>query len=244
MVNRARHIAIGLIAVTAIAIFAVAAYRLAGTRRPHIDLEREHYPIVGVDLSAHNGDVDFQKVAEAGVSFVFLKATEGTTFRDSKFRKNYFAARDAGLKVGAYHFFRFDSDGYDQGRNFLETVDSLDFDLPLAIDVEEWSNPDDLPTEKIALNIRAMIFSLEGCRRKVILYTNKRGYDRFVRNRLEEMPMWVCSFTNPPIDSDNWQLWQHSHESHIDGIKGKVDLNTFNGDSLTWLKWLDEMKMQ
>ena len=86
-----------------------------------------------------------------------------------------------------------------------------------------------------------MIFALEGCGRNVILYTNKRGYERFVRGRLDEMPVWVCSFTNPPITTDNWVLWQHSHESHVDGIKGKVDLNTFNGDIISWEIWLDSI---
>lgn len=242
--NHARYIAIGIIAVTAAAIFAVGAWRMTATRRPHVEVERDRFPVVGVDLSAHNGDVDFKRVAADGVDFVFLKATEGTDFKDPKFQSNYQAARDAGVKVGAYHFFRFDSDGYEQGRNFLETVDSLSLDLPLAIDIEEWGNPVDRPTEEIIEAIRGMIFALEGGRHKVILYTNKNGYTRFVRGRLEEMPVWVCSFTNPPMPSDKWLLWQHSHESHIDGIKGKVDLNTFNGDSLSWDKWLSEVSTQ
>ncbi|MDE6369723.1 MAG: hypothetical protein K2K94_10860 [Muribaculaceae bacterium] len=242
--NHARYIAIGIIAVTAAAIFAVGAWRMTATRRPHVDVERDRFPVVGVDLSAHNGEVDFKRVAADGVDFVFLKATEGTNFKDPKFQANYQAARDAGVKVGAYHFFRFDSDGYEQGRNFLETVDSLSLDLPLAIDIEEWGNPIDRPTDEIIESIRGMIFALEGGQHKVILYTNKNGYTRFVKGRLEEMPVWVCSFTNPPMPSDKWLLWQHSHESHIDGIKGKVDLNTFNGDSLSWDKWLSEVNAQ
>ena len=79
--NRARHIAIGLIVITAAAIFTVAVMRICATRRPHVELERDLFPVMGIDLSAHNGDVEFDKVAEAGVSFVFLKASEGTTFR-------------------------------------------------------------------------------------------------------------------------------------------------------------------
>ena len=127
------------------------------------------------------------------------------------------------------------------GWPFFDAVDSLELDLPLAIDIEEWGNNDDFSTERVAESIRGMIFALEGCGRNVILYTNKRGYERFVRGRLDEMPVWVCSFTNPPITTDNWVLWQHSHESHVDGIKGKVDLNTFNGDIISWEIWLDSI---
>ena len=239
--NRARHIAIILIALTAAAIFTVAVMRICASRRPHVELTRDIFPVMGIDLSAHNGDVEFDKVAASGVSFVFLKATEGASVRDPKFRTNHAAARNAGIKVGAYHYFRFDCDGYEQGRNFLDAVDSLELDLPLAIDIEEWGNNDDFSTERVAESIRGMIFALEGCGRNVILYTNKRGYERFVRGRLDEMPVWVCSFTNPPITTDNWVLWQHSHESHVDGIKGKVDLNTFNGDIISWEIWLDSI---
>ena len=243
--NHARYIAIGIIAVTAAAIFAVGIWRLTATRRPHVDVERERFPVVGIDLSAHNGSIDFDSVAADGVEFVFLKATEGITFKDPKFKANYQAAREAGVKVGAYHFFRFDCDGYEQGRNFLESVDSLPLDLPLAIDIEEWGNPHNHSTAEISEAIRGMIFALEGGRHKVILYTNKNGYNRFVKGRLDEMPVWVCSFTNPPMpEADSWVLWQHSHESYVNGIKGKVDLNTFNGDSSSWDKWLSEMSVK
>lgn len=239
--NYARQLAIIIIALTASAILAVALLRLSDSRRHHIDVSRDTYPIVGIDISAHNGHVDFDSVASSGISFVFLKATEGTTFRDSKFKSNYDAARKAGLKVGAYHFFRFDSDGYLQGRNFLDAIDSLYTDLPLAIDIEEANNPDNITTDNIIESLRGMIITLESSGRKVIIYTNKRGLSRFIRRRLDEMPVWVCSFTDPPIPSDDWVLWQHSHESHIDGVKGSVDLNTFNGDSLCWVRWLEDM---
>ena len=86
--NRARHIAIILIALTAAAIFTVAVMRICASRRPHVELTRDIFPVMGIDLSAHNGDVEFDKVAASGVSFVFLKATEGTSFRDPKFRTN------------------------------------------------------------------------------------------------------------------------------------------------------------
>jgi len=242
--NHARYIAIAIIAVTAAAIFSIALWRVGASRRPHVEVERKQYPVMGIDLSAHNGDVDFEKVAACGVDFVFLKASEGTSFQDTKFRHNYSEAKRSGMKTGAYHFFRFDCDGYKQGRNFLAAVDSLSLDLPLAIDIEEWGNPVGYSTDEVIETLRGMIFALEGCQHKVIIYTNKNGYNRFVRGHFDEMPVWVCSFTNPPITTDKWILWQHSHQSHIDGIKGDVDLNTFNGDSISWEQWLSELKKQ
>lgn len=237
--NRARNIAIAIIAVTGLAILIVAGGRMIERRRPHVDVEREQYPMMGIDISAHNGDVDFSKVAADGVDFVFLKASEGNTFRDPKFQTNHSGAREAGMKVGAYHFFRFDCDGYEQGRNFLEAVGDLQLDLPLAIDIEESGNPSGFSTEEIVSTLRGMIIALEGSGHKVIIYTNKNGYTRFISDRFDDMPVWLCSFTNPPIAGREWLIWQHSHQSHVDGIDGEVDLNTFNGDSCSWEQWLN-----
>lgn len=55
----------------------------------------ETYPVRGIDISAHNGEVDFGRVADSGMEFVIMKATEGATFKDSRFGANYRAAREA-----------------------------------------------------------------------------------------------------------------------------------------------------
>nr|MDE7190383.1 hypothetical protein [Muribaculaceae bacterium] len=96
--------------------------------------DRNRFEVIGIDISAHNGDIDFRKVAADGISFVIIKATEGGTFKDRKFIDNLRKAREAGLKVGAYHFFRFDTPGYMQGLNFLNSLQSRQLDLPLIID--------------------------------------------------------------------------------------------------------------
>lgn len=242
MKNRAKYIAVTIIALTAVLILVVVTGRLAGDREPHFDPPRDLYPMSGIDISAHNGEIDFDKVAADGVDFVYAKASEGNWFRDKRFISNYIGARKAGMKVGAYHFFRFDCDGDRQGLNFLAAVSRLPLDLPMAIDVEEWGNPVGYSTEEVVHSLRRMIFRLESEGRRVMIYTNRNGYNRFVRGRFEELPVWVCAFADPPIDNAGWTLWQHSHQSRINGIAGDVDLNTFNGDSLQWEKWLADMK--
>ena len=91
-------------------------------KRRHIDIDLQQYPISGIDVSAHNGDIDFIKIAQSGIDFVFIKATEGATFKDSRFHDNYNNARKARLKVGAYHFFRFNIDGKLQALNILNSI--------------------------------------------------------------------------------------------------------------------------
>lgn len=240
-----RTVAIGIIAATAIMIAILAATRLLRHREPHVDVDRSRYPICGVDLSAHNGTPDFDSLSNAGIDFVYLKASEGVDFRDPAFVRNYAAARRVGIPVGAYHFFRFDCDGRRQAINALRATEGCTFDLPIAIDVEESGNPAQSATELVISRLQAMIAHLQGAGRKVIVYTNKNGDARFLRRHFDDLDggdpeLWICSFTDPPLTRRPWRLWQHSHRSRVSGVKGAVDMNTFNGDRLQWEQWLDE----
>lgn len=232
--RRARIIAIAIIAVTGIAVLATGAARMLKPRPDHVDPDRERYPIAGIDISAHNGFIDFGRVAADSISFVYIKASEGTTFRDANFEDNFDRARRAGLKVGAYHFFRFDSEGWRQGANLLRALGHRTPDMPLAIDVEEWRNHSGGVTGEIILQLQAMVDYLRAAGHHVIIYTNKGGHRRFIRGHFDDTGLWVCSFTDPPISRADWLLWQHSHSGRVDGVAGPVDLNTFCGDSAAW----------
>ena len=98
------------------------------------------YPIRGIDVSHHQGAVDWKKVRRAGIDFVYLKATEGGKFVDRRFSRNWQEAKSAGLIVGAYHFFSFCRDGATQAANFLAVVQQTPDSLPMAIDLEYGGN--------------------------------------------------------------------------------------------------------
>ncbi len=238
----ARNIGIFIVAATAVLVVAVAAVRLLRERLPHVEVDREMYPVAGLDLSSHNGVPDFDSIRQAGIDFVYLKASEGNTFRDNAFVRNYSSARRAGIKVGAYHFFRFDREGTRQAANFLDAIGPLKLDLPLAVDVEEFGNPAGIPTELVAERLRTMILALRNEGRRVVIYTNKQGLSRFVREIVREdggPDLWICSFTNPPLSHEDSRLWQHSHVGTVPGIEGYADMNVFCGSREEWNKWLD-----
>jgi len=197
------------------------------------------YPVRGIDISAHNGVVDFDKVAATGMEFVILKATEGATFKDRNFTDNYRKARRAGLKVGAYHFFRFDVGGYMQALNLLHSLRGRSLDMPVVIDVEEWSNPRDHTTHDILTRLQSMINTLESHGYRVMLYSNKDGFEKFFSQQFAHYPLWLCSFTGAP-EAGNMRLWQFSHVGRVSGVNGKVDINTFNGSAEAWERWLEE----
>ncbi len=237
---KAGKIAIMLISITAIAIAAVMGQRVLASHKAHVDVDRNVYPSRGIDISVHNGEIDFDKVSDSGIDFVYIKASEGGTWRDSRFEQNYAAAVEADMLVGIYHFFRFDVPAWKQSVNVLNALAGRHIDLPIAIDVEEWGNPAEYTTEDICVNLRSLVELLRQNGREPIIYTNKNGYFRFIRNKFDDVGLWICSFTTPPIiDQERWLLWQHSHLGRINGIKGSVDLITFNnpmqGQMSEWL---------
>lgn len=206
---------------------------------------RERYPVRGIDVSAHNNDIDFAAAHSAdSIAFVFVKATEGATFKDRNFVRNVNSARQAGLAVGAYHFFRFESPGVMQALNFLNSVRGRRLDLPLVIDIEEWGNPRNVPTDIITSRLSEMIDYISAHGYKVMIYTNKDGFKRFFSEHIPgDMPLWICSFTDPP-GPRNWLFWQHSHRGNVTGINGHVDLNVFNGAADSWKDWIEQSRTQ
>lgn len=199
------------------------------------------YPVRGIDISAHNGDIDFSRVAGAGVEFVLIKATEGCDFKDRAFADNLKQARAAGLLAGAYHFFRFDRGGYEQALNLLHSVRGRTLDLPLVIDVEEWANPKFNTTADILSRLQTMVNTLESHGYAVMLYSNKDGFDRFLGSRFAHYPLWLCSFSGRPATA-RLRLWQYTHSGHIDGVEGKVDINVYAGPRYEWEQWLGSFR--
>jgi len=210
--------------------------------RGEIKIDRNKYPIVGIDVSAHNGDIDFNKVRGDGFSFVIIKASEGEDYHDSKFSTNYDKARKAGLKVGAYHFFRKKTDGLNQAKNFLEMVGWRKLDLPLVIDVEDWSNDDQIKDERTQKHLDAMIDNLRSRGHKVMIYTNGDGYKKYIKNGQININLWLCAFKQPEkLRHIPHQMQQYSHWGKVRGIWGDVDLNVFNGSEQQWFKWLEDL---
>ena len=90
----------------------------------------------GIDVSHWQGQIDWPAVRSAGKIFAFIKATEGTSYQDPAFPANWQGSKAAGLRRGAYHFFRPAQDPAKQADLFLRTVPQAPGDLPPALDME------------------------------------------------------------------------------------------------------------
>ena len=212
---------------------------------PHsVNVDRYRYPVAGIDVSKHNGEIDFEKVAADDYQFVFIKASEGKTYQDEAFNRNYQGARDAGLKVGAYHFFRKNRTGEEQAANLLNVVKGKELDLPLVIDLEDdWGNGATMSRETALKRVLEMIEILDDKGYDVMIYTNLDGYGKYYMGMLGDHDLWLCSFTSPDILTDKpHRFQQFSHEGVVDGVKGDVDLNVWRGSKREWQRYLEQVK--
>lgn len=216
-------------------VSALWAYNEFMTSAPYVDPER--YPIRGIDVSRHNGMMNLDAAASDGIEFIFIKASEGKEMRDENFHINYEKAGHAGLKRGAYHFFRFDKDGIDQGINFARAIGNRPLELGVAIDIEESGNAKGIPRDSILLRLSDMIdyLLLKGYR--VIFYTNRAGYEDYLMENYPGFPLWIAHFSSTPFDAD-WTFWQFDHHGKVKGIPTDVDLNVFVGSRKDWDKYL------
>lgn len=209
------------------------------TTPPYVDPER--YPIRGIDVSAHNGMMNLEAARASGIEFIYIKASEGKDFRDQNFRLNYAKARHAGMKIGAYHYFRFDAGGVEQALNLINAVGYRKLDLGVAVDVEDAGNASGVPSDTILdrLSRMAEYLNLRGYR--VVFYSNRDGVYEYLDKAVPGSPLWICSFNQTPIERD-WVFWQYDHHGKVAGIKGDVDLDTFYGDRKDWEEFLNNQQ--
>ena len=212
---------------------------------PHsVNVDRYRYPVAGIDVSKHNGDIDFEQVAADNYQFVFIKASEGKTYRDDAFDRNYQGAREAGLMVGAYHFFRKNRTGEEQAANLLAAINGKPLDLPLVIDLEDdWGNGATTSRETALKRVLEMIDILDGKGYDVMIYTNLDGYEKYYKGMLGDRDLWLCSFTSPDMLKDKpHRFQQFNHEGTVAGMKGDVDLNVWRGSKKEWQHYLEQVK--
>lgn len=123
-------------------IYFVLPFNLQWNAHNGKEVYPEGYSIHGIDISHHQGDIDWEKVSKAQIneepiSFIFIKATEGQDHLDSNFNDNFYEAREYGFLRGAYHYFKPNVNATLQARYFLKQVHLEEGDLPPVLDIEE-----------------------------------------------------------------------------------------------------------
>lgn len=192
------------------------------------------YPVRGVDVSAHQGEIDWAKIAAQGIDFAYIKATEGSAYVDPYFSQNLAGATEAGLRAGAYHFFSFDSAGKTQAENYVAAVPARDGLLPPVVDLELYGAyaSDPPPADEVWPELQATLDALEAAYgKKPVIYVTDRTYDLYISGRDVPYGIWIRSvFFSPRVES--WIFWQYADKGTLDGYAGEekyIDLDVFYG---------------
>jgi len=198
---------------------------------------RRQYPVRGVDVSHWQGDIQWDVLAQQDISFAFIKATEGSSYVDDCFARNWIAAQQTGLRIGAYHFFSFDSAGETQARNFIRNVDAFPGMLPPVIDLEFYGDKAIHPPEAASVRreLDAMIALLEAhYGMEPIIYATNASYKLYLQDAYEHCGIWIRSVFAPPRMPDGraWTFWQYTDRERLPGYSGDepfIDMNVFCG---------------
>lgn len=199
---------------------------------------KKTYEVRGIDVSSHQGDIDWDILSKKGIKFAFIKATEGSSFVDEKFNINYENAIKTNLKIGAYHFFSYDSEGITQAYNFIAHVPKMEEMLPPVVDIEFYGDkyknvPDIEETQK---QLQIMLEKLEEYyEKKPIIYATYKSYNLYIANNFKDNYIWIRDVYFIPKLKDNreWTFWQYTDKIKLDAYNGKeerIDMNVFNGN--------------
>ncbi len=200
----------------------------------------------GVDVSYHQGTIDWAQVAGSGKKFAFVRATAGSLTADTAYATNRSGASAAGLAVGAYHFANPDgaaNDASNEATWFLQNAAVASRDLIPVLDLEVTNGLSPAAMTSWAQTWLGQVSAATGVR--PIIYTNANFWatsmantDWFAANGYTVL--WIAHWTSastPSVPANNWAgygwtLWQHSSTGSVPGIAGPVDLDRFRGSAL------------
>lgn len=203
--------------------------------------------ITGVDL--YHGDQvgDWTKLKDAGVKFVFLKATEGIKYIDPLFKSRWQVAKLSGLIRGAYHFFRPAKSAIVQAQLFCDTVNDLNAeDLPLVLD---WETSDDTSFKSDKENAMKFLTKVEDLSgKRPIIYTSPSfANELYLEVDFFRYPLWIAHYRakNPRIPKPwtDWKFWQVGEDISVMGINNPCDFNLFNGSLEDLKKFISDSKV-
>lgn len=206
------------------------------TSNKYYSYSDENYTsVVGIDVSEHNGDIDFKKVKESGIEFVFIRIgwrgyTEGGIYKDEMFETYYKDAKENNLKIGIYFFSQAIStdEAIKEAQFVKETLGDKTISLPIVYDYEtveeKEGRANNLSQAEVSANASAFFSILEN-KYQVMLYANTPLLKLYSDELLAKYPLWYAQFHHTPETNNNFSIWQYSESGQVEGIEKATDLN-------------------
>ena len=192
----------------------------------------------GIDISKHNGKIDFKKVKEAGFEFAFIRVAyrgygkAGNLKEDEMCKVNLKNAKDAGLKIGAYVFSQAidENEAIEEAKFAVDILKGYELDLPLVFDPEtikgDIVRTDNVSGLQFTKNAISFCEEIKKNGFKPAIYSNLVWEDYYYDlSKLQEYDIWYADYSKIPQTPYDFKYWQFSEVGIVDGVSGLVDLN-------------------
>ena len=194
----------------------------------------------GIDVSVHNGNIDWNKVKADGIEFAILRAGFGRLEKqkDEKFEQNYAGAKAAGISVGAYwySYAMTPEEAELEADVFLKVIKGKQFEMPVYFDLEE-KKQFDLGKEKVSAIMRAFLEKVEKAGYFVGLYGSASSLTTHTADNIKShYTIWLAHWVDKTNYGGAYAVWQYSEKGKVDGISGNVDLDICYKDFPTIIK--------
>lgn len=184
----------------------------------------------GIDVSHYQGRVNWEEVArDRKVTFVILKATEGNSFVDNTYARNFSECKRLEIPVGSYHFYRANVDPEEQYNNMMRVINPQRQDILPVIDVELTNGVSEILFLSRLERLCELVTRAYGAR--PIIYTGRNFFAKYFNSpRWKHYKFWIAAYS--PIQPElpagqDYMMWQYSDKGRVMGIRGDVDLNRF-----------------
>jgi GH25 family lysozyme M1 (1,4-beta-N-acetylmuramidase) len=190
--------------------------------------------VKGIDISEYQGSVDFVEVKASGIDVVYIKATEGTTYVNPNLKTSWKGAKDAGVDVGFYHFFRAkdEDNAKQQAQYFVNSINGMIYDCRLVLDIETNEGVARPFLSTVAKAFLDEVEALTGL--TPAIYTCPSFISENLDSTLAAYLLWIADYSSEAPGSNSiwnsWVGWQHSDSGTVSGVAGHVDLDVFTSD--------------
>lgn len=219
--------------------------------------------VYGIDLSHHQKNIDWDNLAlfcdkdgnvyngkpvdkkyMQPVFFVYLKATEGSTIKDDTYGVRATEAERHGVLKGAYHFLHLGGSIDEQIRNFVETANWTEGDLPPALDIEVEPEIKKYGKAKLVAMTLKWLEKIEMTMHvRPIIYTREDIRNRYLNDeQFKKYNFWIARYSDKGPYNFDWHIWQKTEKGVLNKYDGRVDINLFKGDFAAFTKYTHKVK--
>ena len=192
----------------------------------------------GIDVSKHNGSIDWNAVKASGINFAIIRcgyrgSTSGALIVDPYYYSNISGAQAAGINVGVYFFSQAinETEAVEEASMVLELLYGYSLQMPVYIDVEKSNGrADSISVEERSAAAHAFLTTISNAGYTGGIYSNKLWFENRINTAsFTNYKIWLAQYVDiPTYSATRYDMWQYTSKGSVGGISGNVDMNVIN----------------